>query len=132
DAMKRAVIKRGGIAPGEDLSGLDSIFVRQCMDLLSETVITSRIPPGELYSVAFHKYLTNRYTQLAEAFPYEPRVLTYPEHPEPKLAATLIRAYIDLWLKLLDNEAKRRKRDGWEAQRVFVRALIESGRQIWG
>lgn len=118
-----------GYKPGADLTSLSTIFFRQCMDLLSEQ-ICQRIPPGTLFSEAYDNFLVGRYAQLAEQFFYLPRII-FSENDKPQLAANLFSAYLERWLKLLSNESLRLKKDQWEVQRQFVRAIIEANNHIF-
>jgi len=103
--------------------GLDSVFFRQCVDLLNEPE-ARHIPPGTLYSEAYNSVLKPRYQELVHKSFYYPRIL-FAESDNENLALNLLDAINDRFIQMLSNEAKRRKLKPSSAWRVYVRCVFE-------
>jgi transcriptional regulator with XRE-family HTH domain len=126
-SMKAAAIKLGiDIGTGE---ALRTIFLRQSMDLLTEPVCRT-LPPGELFSVVFDKFLASKYAALAEAFFFVPRII-YSENDPASRNANIMLAYSERWLKLLANEALGLHKSPTEVQTSFTKVLVEIGGQVF-
>ncbi len=128
DAMRQAAVKSGIKASG-DWRPLEAIFFRQCMDLLAEP-ITLRLPHGELFSIAYDRFLAGRYAELAQRFFYAPRIV-FNESDQAPLGVSLIGAFIERHLAMLANEARARAKNPWQVQREFIRAVIEANSHLF-
>jgi transcriptional regulator with XRE-family HTH domain len=126
-----AVVAAGravGVAKGE-WDTLETIFFRQCVDLLSEPVC-HQLRPRTLFSEAYDSVLGKRYAELVKVHFWHPRVVLT-ESDKPALAVNLLNAYTERWFKLLANEARSAGADAWFAQRCFTRGLIEMANVLW-
>lgn len=121
-AMMQAEAKRLGVGVHPSM---ETIFRRQSMDLITEP-ICRRIPPGELYSVAFDKFLAPIYGKLVERFFYVPRTV-YSESDPPSRNMHIVQAYVERWLKMLGNEALRQGKSQAEVQVAFTESLVKAG-----
>lgn len=118
-----------GFTQKANFEALETIFFRQCMDLLSEPICL-QIPPGTLFSEAFDAYLAERYQELAMEFFYTPRIV-FNDADKPSVAVNLLIAFMERWLKLLGNEALRLKKSQTDVQRGFVRAVFEASHHLF-
>lgn len=81
------------------------IYLRQCMDLLSEP-ITNHIPPGMLFSSAYDNYLASRYLELILDNYYLPRVILN-DWDNEELGINLMKMLDERFIKIIKNEALR-------------------------
>lgn len=108
-----------------DLSSLNSIAMRQCVDLLHEPE-SRRVPPEMGFEEAFRTILSKRYQELVSEFFYSPRVAVQPTD-QPELLANYFMSLVERWLKMIDSEARGQSVDPFTAQRIFARSLVETG-----
>lgn len=118
-----------GLIKDLDKRRFNQIFMRQCVDLLSEP-ISLTLRPGMPFSTAFDEHLATRYRQLvAESFEV-PRIV-FTQIPETDLAEELIACMAERWLSLLTDQALRFEQNRWVLQRGFTRRLVEAADKVF-
>jgi hypothetical protein len=100
------------------------VFIRQCVDLLSEP-LSLHVPPGTLFSEAYDRFLAPKYRELVGTFFHHPRI-RFSDSDKPELAISWLTVVNERCVAMLLNEANRRKVDVPLVWRKFIRCLFEA------
>ncbi len=123
--LDRVAARELGPPSGSDLSTMrKKIFVRQCVDLLSEPAANS-VAPGTLFSSAFDTRLKDVYVRLAEPNLDFPRIVFTDSLSEPELAARLINVIFARELVLVEWLTRNYGLEAWPIHRQFTLGIIE-------
>jgi transcriptional regulator with XRE-family HTH domain len=115
---------------GENLTGLDEVLFRQCVDLMSEPAAL-HIPTGTLFSRAYDATLQAHYRDLVFAFFFFPRICLS-DADSPKLAVNLLTAINERYIILLSNAALSRNLKPPAAWRPYTRFVFECAHFVFG
>jgi DNA-binding XRE family transcriptional regulator len=123
DACREAAKKHGEFGKNGWSYLEKNIYLRQCMDLLSEP-ITNHITPGMLFSSAYDTYLAPRYLELVIDNYYSPRVI-FNDWDNEQLGINLMKALDERFIKVIRNEALRVGKNPVLFQRWYFRRSFE-------
>lgn len=119
-----------GAQPDADWAPLDRhVFIRQCVDLLSEPA-SLHIAPGTLFSEAYDAKLAPKYQELVGSFYHYPRIV-FTDSDSPELAITLLSVMNERYIILLKHEAARHGLIPAETWRRFTRYVLEANDLIF-